>query len=97
MTLIGSGLTLYQKGKVQARLEGQVERLTRLNEFYREQAVRFSNALEEHGKRTKADAEKISNLNDRITSLDEYVETLEDRDSVCLSGPDVERMRDLWK
>lgn len=97
MALIGSGFALYQKGKAAAELEHRLQRQTELSAFYREQAIRFAAALKEHGERARADAERISDLNERIASLDEYVDALEDRDNVCLSGPDVERLRDLWK
>ncbi|TPI67593.1 hypothetical protein FJ420_01925 [Mesorhizobium sp. B3-1-3] len=36
-------------------------------------------------------------LTTKIDELNQYVDTLQDRDSVCLSGTDTERLRDLWK
>lgn len=36
-------------------------------------------------------------LTNKIDELNQYVDTLQDRDSVCLSGTDTERLRDLWK
>ncbi len=94
LALIGTGFSLYQKGKAQALAEARTAHLEELNKFYREQAIRFATSLEEHGKRAQADAKQIAQLKDRITSLDEYAESIEDRE--CLAGPDVERLRNLW-
>lgn len=97
LALIGTGTALYQKGKAAARQVALIARLQEENDFLLDQARRFAKSLEDHAARAREDAEHIAELNDRITSLDEYVETLEDRDRVCLSGPDVDRLRDLWK
>jgi hypothetical protein len=42
-------------------------------------------------------AKRQAALTHKIDELDAYVDTLQDRDSVCLSGTDTERLRDLWK
>lgn len=42
-------------------------------------------------------AKRQASLNTKIDELNAYVDTLEDADRECLSGPDVERLRDLWK
>lgn len=96
LALFGSGVLIYQKGKAQARLEHQVETLTKRRDFWKEWAETSAEALAKHTERAQEDASKIASLTDRITDLNEYVETLEDRDRVCLSDPDVERLRDLW-
>lgn len=42
-------------------------------------------------------AQKAAKLNTEIKSLEEYINTLEDANRECLSGADVERLRQLWK
>lgn len=42
-------------------------------------------------------ANRRAALTNKIDELNQYVDTLQDRDSVCLSGTDTERLRDLWK
>lgn len=91
-----TGWKLYRAGGEAATVKAQLENQTNLADFYREQSVKFAASLQDHAKRTQEDTAKITELNRRITSLNDYVDTLQDRDRECLSGPDVERLRDLW-
>ncbi|WP_149902377.1 hypothetical protein [Mesorhizobium sp. SARCC-RB16n] len=42
-------------------------------------------------------AKRQAALSTKIDELNTYAETLEDANRECLSGADVERLRDLWK
>jgi uncharacterized protein HemX len=96
LALVLAGAAIYRAGKARADLEHSLQTKTALANHYREQAIKVAGVLQQHNERAKVDAEKITQLNGRITSLNDYVETLQDRDRECLSGPDVDRLRDLW-
>lgn len=42
-------------------------------------------------------AKRQAALHTKIDELNTYADTLEDANRECLSGADVERLRDLWK
>lgn len=78
------------------RLERELQSQTALLDQYRQQAELWRAALDEHNKRIKADAEKITAFEEKGKDLNAYIETLKDRDSVCLSDADTGRLRQLW-
>ncbi|MER9646792.1 hypothetical protein [Mesorhizobium sp. M0199] len=88
---------IYGKGRIDANHAVEIKQLTETIELQRkaienEQAARQSDAIfaSENAKRQAA-------LQTKIGELNQYVETLEDADRECLSGADVERLRDLWR
>ncbi|MER8421853.1 hypothetical protein [Mesorhizobium sp. M1329] len=88
---------IYGKGRLDAKHAVETKQLTETIELQRkaienEQAARQSDAIvaSENVKRQAA-------LQTKIGELNQYVETLEDADRECLSGADVERLRDLWR
>lgn len=88
---------IYGKGQLDARHASEVSRLkvdlaTAQVVIAKERQARQQDAIlaAEASKRQAA-------LSNKIDELNSYVDTLEDRDVQCLSGPDVERLRDLWK
>ncbi|RWP18864.1 MAG: hypothetical protein EOR00_09510 [Mesorhizobium sp.] len=88
---------IYGKGRIDANHAIETAQLTETIELQRkaiekEQAARKSDAIvaSENAKRQAA-------LQTKIGELNQYVETLEDADRECLSGADVERLRDLWR
>ncbi|AIK68516.1 hypothetical protein Lo5R7ANS_46 [Mesorhizobium phage vB_MloP_Lo5R7ANS] len=88
---------IYGKGRLDANHATETAQLTETIELQRkaiekEQAARQSDAIvaSENAKRQAA-------LQTKIGELNQYVETLEDADRECLSGADVERLRDLWR
>lgn len=101
LTLCGAlaftGWKLYRAGAENATLEARLKIAEAQSEFWADQLKTTFDALSQHAQRTLEDTAKITELNNRITSLNDYVETLEDRDSVCLGDTDVERLRHLWE
>jgi Tfp pilus assembly protein PilO len=96
VALVATGWKLYRAGAANATLEYQVQHLTSLKDFYREQSIKFASSLEDHAKRTQADTARINELSKRITSLNEYAELASVRDGACFDDTDTERLRDLW-
>lgn len=97
LALCGLGITLYQKGKAQARLEQTVQNLQLEAAYLREQAARNSLILTQHSERAQEDARQITTLKERINGLREHVKNDPDRSRECLTDADTERLRDLWK
>lgn len=97
IALAAAGWKLYRAGAANATLEYQVQHLTSLKDFYREQSIKFSESLQDHAKRTQEDTARINELSKRITSLNEYAELAGVRDGACFDDTDTERVRDLWK
>lgn len=97
IALVATGWKLYRAGAANATLEHQVQLLTSLKDFYRDQNIRFSKSLTEHAKRTQADTARINELSKRIISLNEYAELASVRDGACFDDTDTERVRDIWK
>lgn len=88
---------IYGKGRLDAKhasemalLQGNL-RIAEMN-LKNEQDARQQDAI----LATEAAKRQVA-LNTKIDELNQYVDTLQDRDSVCLSGTDTERLRDLWK
>ena len=88
---------IYGKGRLDAKhasemaiLQGNL-RVAEMN-LKNEQDARQQDAIlaTEAAKRQAAMSTKIDELN-------AYVDTLEDANRECLSGADVERLRNLWK
>ncbi|RVP50018.1 hypothetical protein [Sinorhizobium medicae] len=87
---------VYGKGRLDAKHANEVRQLKENVELAQriidvERDARKADAI----LATEA-AKRQSSLKLKITGLESYVETLQDRDSQCLSGPDVDRLRDLW-
>ncbi|MDW9532262.1 hypothetical protein [Sinorhizobium meliloti] len=87
---------IYGKGRVDAKHANEVRQL-------KENIELAQRIIDVEREARKADAvlateaaKRQSALKLKITGLESYVETLQDRDSQCLSGPDVDRLRDLW-
>ena len=96
IALVATGAALYNKGSEHQRLVNDAASL-RLTLSTLETVMNVQTAaLEADQKRAADDAKHLKSLNERITSLDAYIGSLEDRDSTCLAGPDVDRLRDLW-
>lgn len=96
LLLAGIG-TIYAKGRMDAAHKAEVEELKgslkhAIETADRERKARLADAIlaTENAKRKAA-------LETKIGELDAYVESLEDRDRVCLDGRDTERLRDLWE
>ena len=88
---------IYGKGRLDARHSAELaavqsELSTAKGVIQAERAARLQDAIlaAEAAKRQAALTTKIDELND-------YVDTLQDRDSQCLTGADTERLRDLWQ
>ncbi|RCL00949.1 MAG: hypothetical protein JSC189_001042 [Candidatus Tokpelaia sp. JSC189] len=77
-------------------LERALENQTALTNQYRKHAELWRSTLEEYVERIKADAEKIIEFEEKVKDLDAYIQTLHDRDIVCLSDTDTGRVRRLW-
>ncbi|RWO57052.1 hypothetical protein [Mesorhizobium sp.] len=92
-----TGWRLYEAGEASATQKHQIATLKQdlANAELIQKMQRI--ALEGDQERAAEDAKKITTLNDRISDLNEYVESLADRDRECLSGADTDRLRDLWK
>ncbi|MEY9719279.1 uncharacterized protein (DUF608 family) [Sinorhizobium fredii] len=87
---------IYGKGRLDAKHANEVRQLKENVELAQgiidvERDARKADAI----LATEA-AKRQSSLQLKITGLESYVETLQDRDRECLSGADVERLRDLW-
>ncbi len=88
---------LYAKGRLDADHAGEVKKWRddyvelRLD-YDREQTARADDAL-----KARQAAERLTALNTQVANLQEYADGLEDANAQCLSGPDVDRLRDLWK
>jgi hypothetical protein len=94
LALVG---VIYGKGRLDqkhaaetALLKGNLK-VAELN-LKNEKDARLSDAI----LATEAAKRQVA-LTTKIDELNQYVDTLQDRDSVCLSGTDTERLRDLWK
>ncbi|KAA3452723.1 hypothetical protein C7I87_00660 [Mesorhizobium sp. SARCC-RB16n] len=94
LTLIG---VIYGKGRLDAKhaaetalLKGNLK-VAELN-LKNEKDARLGDAI----LATEA-AKRQAALSTKIDELNTYAETLEDANRECLSGADVERLRDLWK
>jgi hypothetical protein len=94
LALIG---VIYGKGRLDSKhasdmavLQGNL-RVVEMN-LKNEQDARLSDAI----LATEA-AKRQAALTHKVDELNQYVDTLQDADRECLSGPDVERLRDLWK
>jgi hypothetical protein len=94
LALVG---VIYGKGRLDSKhaadmavLQGNL-RVVEMN-LKNEQEARLSDAI----LATEA-AKRQAALTHKVDELNQYVDTLQDADRECLSGPDVERLRDLWK
>ncbi|MER9628892.1 hypothetical protein [Mesorhizobium sp. M0296] len=94
LALVG---VIYGKGRLDAKHAIEISQLNETIELTnaaldKERTARQSDAIiaAENAKRQAA-------LQTKIGELNQYVETLEDADRECLSGADVERLRDLWR
>lgn len=88
---------IYGKGQLDQRHASEVVRLKtdlRTAEMVIE-AERNARRLD--AARVVEQARHRVELQSRLSELNDYVETLEDRNRQCLSGADVERLRHLWK
>ncbi|PLP55543.1 hypothetical protein CYK37_30090 [Mesorhizobium loti] len=94
LTIIG---VVYGKGRLDAAHKAelratQIELSAAVKVIEGERKARQQDAI-----RATEAAKRQASLNTKIDELNAYVDTLEDADRECLSGPDVERLRDLWK
>lgn len=96
LLLLAGGTGLYFKGRIDkgyaaqlASLQQDITKLTAQRDA--ERAARTMDALQ-----AKLDADAMATLVGNITELNEYANGLKDRDAVCLSGPDTDRLRSLW-
>ncbi len=97
LALSVTGIALYQKGKAEARQEQQIVSLkadlaiaNRLMELTNE-------TLKADQERAAKDAQAYTELSKRKAALNDYADSLADRDRECLSGADVDRLHGLWK
>lgn len=87
---------VYLSGKKEAREEFQTVILqenvdTMKRVFEKERAVRLQDIV-----LAEASKDRLAQLSLKINELNTYVETLEDRNAVCLSDNDTDRLRLLW-
>ncbi|ESX98701.1 hypothetical protein [Mesorhizobium sp. LNJC405B00] len=92
-----TGVALYQKGKSEARQEAAIISLKEdlaASERARELA---DAALKADQQKAAQDAIAYTELSKRKAALNDYADSLADGLHQCLSGADVDRLRDLWK
>lgn len=96
VALMGTGWFLYDAGRDAAN---QRTRIVQLEEQVRTAALNIrltKETLEADQLRARTAALAIAALNSKIGTLNDYADTLADRNRECLSGADVERLRHLW-
>jgi hypothetical protein len=96
LALFVTGIALYQKGKAEARQEAAIVSLQA--ELKASEAARTvaNEALLADQKAAALDAQRFTELSKRKAALDDYADNLADGLHECLSGADVDRLRDLW-
>lgn len=96
MALSFTGLRLYQAGAEKATLAHKVATLELSNRILTDAVKEAAEVLKADQVAAAASAIRLNELNKKVTSLDDYSSTLEDRLRECLTGVDVDRLRDLW-
>ncbi|RUU76440.1 hypothetical protein [Mesorhizobium sp. M7A.F.Ca.MR.362.00.0.0] len=94
--LVFAGWRLYEAGKTEANQKHQIENL-QANLEASERARKLTDAaLLADQRKAAADALAFTELQKRKDALHDYAESISDGLRECLSGADVERLRDLW-
>lgn len=95
--IIGAvALGIYGKGRLDAAHKAEVARLE-LNLRTATQMLELERTARQQDAIVAAEnARRKAALQQTIKELDDYVASLEDRDRECLSGADIERLRNLW-
>lgn len=96
IALMGAGAALYAKGRVDAAHVAEIADLKDKLRFAEVVNATWKKVAAEDAKRAADAASRAADLNSKIDELNAYIETMEDRDRVCLDEPDTERLRDLW-
>lgn len=88
---------VYAKGRLDKAHEAEVARLKEQLELVVYLKQKNQEAYEiDAAAYEKAEA-RLNTLSTQVTNLQEYADALEDANAQCLAGPDVDRLRDLWK
>lgn len=87
---------IYGKGRLDASHAASVASLQNDLKVSQEVVKREHEARTQDAILATEAAKRQTALKIKIDGLESYVDTLEDRDRQCLSGPDVDRLRDLW-
>lgn len=88
---------IYGKGRLDAKHTNEVRQLTETIELAQKMLDTERDARRSDAVLAAEQARQRAALTLQIDGLNEYVETLEDRNRECLSGADVERLRNLWR
>lgn len=91
-----AGIKLYRMGQASERQSNQITTLTAQRDFWIEWNKKSADALADNANKAIQDTKSINDLKTRITTLDAYIDSLEDRDRECFDGTDTDRLRDLW-
>lgn len=88
---------IYVKARVDASHAAEVKTLTEQLDLAISLRDGWQKAYEADALKAKQAAERLTALNTQVANLQEYADGLEDANAQCLAGPDVDRLRDLWK
>ncbi|MDX0455494.1 hypothetical protein GOC72_18740 [Sinorhizobium medicae] len=87
---------IYGKGRLDASHAASVRQLTENIELAQRIIDTERNARNADAVLATEAAKRQAALNLKITGLESYVDTLQDRDRECLAGADVDELRNLW-
>lgn len=91
-----TGVALYQAGKTEANQKNTITTLTENLRVANAITLRNQKALEGDQKAATAEALKATELGSKVAELHAYSQALADANRECLSGADVDRLRNLW-
>lgn len=95
--VLGAVGAIYAKGRIDAAHKQEVQRLKDDLQKAKDAAEREANARKQDAIIATENAKRKAVLEKQVAEMEAYVDTLEDRDSVCLSTHDVDRLRNLWR
>lgn len=87
---------IYAKGRLDASHAAETANLKRDLETAMRVAYIEKRARQQDSIKAAEDAKRQAALQTKIGELNDYVDTLEDRNRECLSSTDTQRVRDLW-
>ena len=94
LTVVG---VIYGKGRLDAAHKAEMETVRQDLAVATETIRVEKEARREDAILATENSKRQAALNLKITGLEDYVETLQDRNRECLSGADADRLRDLWQ
>ncbi len=81
---------IYGKGRMDEAHEAELSELRHSLQI--EEEARIADAYQ-----ALASSKRLSQLDTKVKTMEEYVEELEDANRVCLSNADTDSLRNLWE